>query len=586
MRQVINFTGLEPVQDNVPAATAVVNGNVGNNAINYVKGPGGGIFVGNTGLVTVDNMESFEFNNKTNLVINGLAGDDTINLNYQNTANPAGLTGTITVNGGDPSASDTLILNGIAGVLDNLRYLPTNVGAGTVINDNEPQPNVNFTGIEHLTEVVQQADGDGVRQDGTTGNDAIEFFHGVTSDSGSFVGTMDQNNATGVGPFTMTPMNFTGAFPQANDTDVNFFGAGGTDSFVFNGTGNDDNIVVTGGEAGGTNFRNTLNGILVANPEVFNVTTGLVRGLEGNDNVTINSPAGPSAVALRVEGGNSDVSTDTVNYNSPSGAATGINYGTSTITSAAPAGNSVTFSGVEVINETSSGAGSTLTVTGTAGADNLAYSPSAATAGTVTANGHPTINFTGVGNTFTIDPAGGSDSVSANGSAGNDTINAFRSGANTNVQVSLQKTVILPTANTEALQLFGGPGDDQLNVNVGAAIGSDVIGIPITFDGGAGTEIVDVFGAPPTAVDEVISSPGLSAGENRLRYENAANVTLMTVNSYDVEGVIDLIPAAIFTVNGTDAGNAIKLLCGTDHRRGRTRASIDNFAPLEFANKT
>src|SRR5262249_41712566 len=133
------------------------------------------------------------------------------------------------------------------------------VGAGHVINDTAAQPDVFFTGVEHLTLVLQQADADGIRVEGTTGNDAIEFFHGVTSDKGSFVGTMDQNNATGVGPFTMTEMSYSGISPISNDQDVNFFNPGGTDTFVFNGTANDDNITIGSGEAGGTEFRDALN---------------------------------------------------------------------------------------------------------------------------------------------------------------------------------------------------------------------------------------------------------------------------------------------------------------------------------------
>jgi len=202
--QTVFFQNLAPVQDNVPATTATVNATPSNNAINYSQGPGGGIFVGNTGIVTDDNQESYEFNYKDHLVINALAGSDEINLHYNNTSSPAGATPgglkDITVNGADPTASDTLIVNGISGVLDNLRYLPTSVGAGTVINDNAPQPNVLFTGIEHLNLVVQQADGDGVRIDGTIGNDAIEFLHGATSDSGSFVGTLDQTMPPGPVP--------------------------------------------------------------------------------------------------------------------------------------------------------------------------------------------------------------------------------------------------------------------------------------------------------------------------------------------------------------------------------------------------
>jgi hypothetical protein len=303
--QTVFFEDLSPVLDLVPAASLTVNATAADNAINYMAGAQGG-------LVTVDNFESIEFKNKTNLTINGLAGNDTINLHYNNTVNPAGLT-TITVNGADSTGvGDTLIVNGIDGVLDNLRYTPTAVGAGTVVNDSQPQPPVNFTGIEHLTEVIQQADGDGVRIEGTIGNDAIEFFHGLTSDSGLFVGTMDQNNVTGVGPFTMTPVNFTGASPVANDTDVNFFNPGGTDSFAFNGTTNDDTIAVGTGEGGGTEFRNTVNGIVVSRMEVFNVASFLVRALAGNDIINVTLPTLPAAVTLRVEGGDGS---DRVNLN-------------------------------------------------------------------------------------------------------------------------------------------------------------------------------------------------------------------------------------------------------------------------------
>ena len=217
----------------------------------------------------------FSFSSFGTVNLQGRFGDD------QFSVSPVGLIGvtTVTVAGGDPTASDTLIVNGAAGTLDNLRYLPHVGRRGGVVNDTAPQPNVNFTGVEHLTLVVQQANGDGVRVDGTIGNDAIEFLDGQTSDSGTFLGTMDQNNATGSGPFTMTPMTYTGASPLANDADVNFFNPGGIDSFVFNGTAADDTIAVAGGEAGGVEFRDTLNGIVNSRIEVFNIASGLVRGL-------------------------------------------------------------------------------------------------------------------------------------------------------------------------------------------------------------------------------------------------------------------------------------------------------------------
>ena len=102
--QTVNFQNLTPVLDNVPATTVTINGTPADNAINFTQGPGGGIFGANTtGLVTIDNQESYEFSQKTNLIINGLAGSDTIDLNDPTT--PTGLTGNITVNGDDSTSA-------------------------------------------------------------------------------------------------------------------------------------------------------------------------------------------------------------------------------------------------------------------------------------------------------------------------------------------------------------------------------------------------------------------------------------------------------------------------------------------------
>jgi hypothetical protein len=73
-QMLIDFVGLEPVIDLVVAATAIVNATNADNAINYSQGS-----VATRGLVSVDNLETYEFANKTNLVINAGAGNDTIN---------------------------------------------------------------------------------------------------------------------------------------------------------------------------------------------------------------------------------------------------------------------------------------------------------------------------------------------------------------------------------------------------------------------------------------------------------------------------------------------------------------------------
>jgi hypothetical protein len=474
--QTVFFDNLEPVVDTVVAATATVDGTNSNNSINYSQGS-----VPANGLVSVDNFETYEFSNKTTLILDGMAGSDVFNLN--NPTTPTALTG-ITVEGGDPSAGDTLIVNGIAGQLDNLRDLPTAAGAGTVVNDNAPQPNVTYTGLESLHLTIQHSDGDGVRVEGTTGNDKVKFFHGPTDDTGTFDGTMDTNNATGVGPFAMTEMTFSGASPAANDSDVNFFNPGGTDTFEFNGTAESDTIQVGSGEAGGAEFRNTLDGLIVSRVEVFNVAAGLVRGLGGDD---VFNRTGIVPVPITFQGGSG--SDDVLDYASAGNAATTVDLGAGTITSTGQGGTA--FTGIESVNEFSSGGTSTLTVNGSAGSDAFGYTPTGANAGTVSLVGGPPVTFSGVGGSFTLDPLAGADTVSVNGTSGNDAISEAGAGSASAVQVGALMPVTLPNASTEALVISAGLGDDLLTVNSSGAPAS----IPTTYDGAAGLDSASITGS-------------------------------------------------------------------------------------------
>ena len=150
--QSVFFTNVQPVQIIGFGSGDTLNiGSVlppaalnADNAINFTAGPGGGIFTGNTGLVSVNNYETIEFNNYGTLVINAGPGSDEINLD--DATQPALLTG-ITVHGGDPTASDTLIVNGTTGN-DTIEYDPTGIGAGTVAVN--ALPTVTFDTIEAL----------------------------------------------------------------------------------------------------------------------------------------------------------------------------------------------------------------------------------------------------------------------------------------------------------------------------------------------------------------------------------------------------------------------------------------------------
>jgi hypothetical protein len=120
----VHFVNLAPVIDTV-AGPLVVNGTAGDDAINYSADPASP----SRGLVSVNNLETISFLNKTTLTLDAGAGSDTINLNDPTT--PTGLTG-ITVNGGDPTSSgDTLVVNGTTGA-DAINYAINSATSSTI----------------------------------------------------------------------------------------------------------------------------------------------------------------------------------------------------------------------------------------------------------------------------------------------------------------------------------------------------------------------------------------------------------------------------------------------------------------------
>ncbi len=146
--QTVNFVNLAPVFDFVPATTLTVNGNNANNAITYAEGffpPG--VLNPTWGQVSVDNLEVMNFIHKDHLVINALAGDDTINPNnsFVPTGSAAGTTLLdITVNGG--AGNDTLVVNA-----HNTPVVSTDIAGGIVnIPGVTPVP-VIFANIGHVS---------------------------------------------------------------------------------------------------------------------------------------------------------------------------------------------------------------------------------------------------------------------------------------------------------------------------------------------------------------------------------------------------------------------------------------------------
>lgn len=341
--QTVGFLNIEPMVDLVAGPLTVVATNA-NNAINYSRGPNAGNaaapFGGvQTGLVSVDGFETIEFSNKSTLTINALAGDDVINLNYQQAGaaplvGPTGLgvglpagTFAITVNAGDPTASDKLIVNGTAGIAEIQGLTPTGVAAGNLISLTpaavQVSPSVAYTGIEDLVLVMQGADGDGVRIAGTANNDLFEVTPGITPDGGRVNGTM----GTGATSFNLPNITYSGnTFVTAAAAGlpasvgalaINIGPAatqGGTDTVVYNGTGENDiftisneGVTLSSAAWGGPNTPPVLFGSAAAT----STTNIVINAGNGDDRINLVS-ATAGTETYDFNGGNPSAGSDTL----------------------------------------------------------------------------------------------------------------------------------------------------------------------------------------------------------------------------------------------------------------------------------
>lgn len=327
--QTVQFTGLEPVVDLV-GGPLVVNGTNANNAINYSQGS-----VAANGLVSIDGFETIEFSNKTTLAINAGAGSDTINLN--NAVTPTGLTG-ITVNAGDPTDGDKLVINGRPGLQDQIRLLPTGTGAGTLTQTG--RPGIDFTGIEFIDARLDPGASDHLTVDGTVNNDTFYVTTGPNVGQMRYEGTM---NAGGGVAFNLPTIDVTGQSNALIGT-INFNGVGGTDTMVVRGTGANDTFNLNRSTATSGSIDHDVNGQQTNFIGFANLATVIVEGGDGDDvfNVPSNFP-----IALQINGGNPSAS-DTINYNGLGAGLITADYSNGTV---AQAGNATTtFTGVEHLN--------------------------------------------------------------------------------------------------------------------------------------------------------------------------------------------------------------------------------------------
>lgn len=481
--QTIFFEELEPFIDLVPAATHTVVATPENNAINYAEGPNSGLVNllnpagATTGLVTVDNFEGYEFANKTELIINALAGDDTINLN--NPTPPTGLT-TTTVNGGDPTGgSDTVIVNGSLGVEDAIRVELVDHDSATVDITVDPSganvalPTVTVNEAEKL--IINGQGGDDALTIAGANNEPADYLHtpGAATDAGRVDSERDQQTGS---PFI--PLEYSGLGDGTLMLVVN-----GDGDVTALGTDLNDRFVVTelvGDQAQITHAVEPFLGfvrvpIIVDNIGTF--TAVIVDALAGDDDITWNlGPDGEPSLFVTARGGSgNDVFTivgaagvdDDITLSpglpdDPGGYA--IARGLFSIAS----GDG--YTGVEVVRVVGNfGDDDTLTVNGTAEDDTLTYTPTGAESGTFVLDGLNTVfQFVNLGaSAFTVNLLGGAgDHVVVLGTNSHDVITVDAPNRRIDVEnvggVVLAPVTLAPTVETVTVR--GRLGNDTIVV--------------------------------------------------------------------------------------------------------------------------
>jgi uncharacterized repeat protein (TIGR01451 family) len=448
--QTMTYTGLEPIIDLAPAATLFVSGTNADNAINYTQGS-----VPANGLVSVDGFETIEFSNKASLVINGLAGSDTINLN--NPSTPAGLT-VINVSAGDPTAgSDSVVVNNTLVGTDV--DVDTLTGDGAVVTGAQPVP-VSIDGAELLT-VNMLNTADDLLIETPTGQDNIHLTPGPDASRG-------QIHMAGS---SLLPI----AYAQFDGGEIEFADAGG---------GRADTLTVAGDPGPSlaqveSSGRVKLDAGLLGGGRAPDVRTPGIQSLtligdDGDDLFIVDDHPFSSLV---IDGGDPGTGSDTL-----------ILTADDTVSFAAsvgffgPAGGgffpngtinafNLLFHGLELLQL--NGDGNDVNFSGVANADEtIEWRPTSSDAGDLTTSGLPTLfRLQDIGD-LDIRGNGGSDLLRVHGNASANTIDVGPSSIT--YAGSLQG--INDYTQFEAIEVNGGAGDDTVNVTPGP--------IPIRVNGG------------------------------------------------------------------------------------------------------
>ncbi|WP_197451927.1 S8 family serine peptidase [Rosistilla carotiformis] len=531
--QIVEFFGLEPVVTNVVAVSFTIGAQPGlasllqdDNQINYEVGQ---ILGATAGRVTIDNFEPIEFENKTAVTINAGAGTDTISLNHS--ATPTGLNG-MTINGGDPTAGDTVIVSGTPGN-DSLRVAITSDDDAVVQRQiADPAPYTLAT-VEHLI-LDGRGGNDGIDYTTPAGIDLVTHTPSPQQSSGTLLSAANQN---GEARMSLEYRNVAAATIAVRDASGD-----PTDVVRIDGTDNDDLIqVALDGRV--TVRERGLNSLLHSTILPVGGKALVLRGFDGDDRfeVAAGHPFlrpfdGVGGLLVEDGGGNDELVVR--------GTGTLLDIDTANRTITEDTFGSIAFGRIETVDVLAGGG--PLTVTLTNDDDRLTYRPSGAAAGTFqNENDNTTFHFSDVTGAFTVDALeSAADQVIVEGTNSHDRLlvdSPNRTVTVTNAAGAVWKTVTLGD-DVEQVTASGRLGNDTFLVVPSPTVGGIPNGnLQVHVDGGQpgasdALVIATAAGGTLPASDFAVNAVGQTPGEGRVRvFRNA--VAMPDISYAEIEVV-------------------------------------------------
>jgi hypothetical protein len=174
-------------------------------------------------------------------------------------------------------------------------------------------------------------------------------------------------------------------------------------------------------------------------------------------------------------------------------------------------------------------------------------------------------------------PGAPGDQMIVLGTSGNDALNLTPSGT-TSADMTFDGSMVYSFSNIQQFSFNGEAGDDSMTVDSSISL----LGLSngIQYDGGTGSDKLILTQTGGNQTSDTYS-PGPNPGQGTDVITGPSGT--QTVSFQNLTPLLDTVPALSLTVNGTPANNAISYTVGSSLATGLV--SVDNFEPIEFANK-